>query len=230
MADGTAPQCGRVGRCHIHLKASSKDGAFLLSCLSTIRGLADFEICWYLVEMKLLLCLSGIIISLPGLSQSASSDSSADCVIHWRPGEKKTYSIVHERSADGESAASTPFRFTYETQVSIIDSSSQGFTVQWQFKLPDDFNKTNSGVAEVLPVYNGMKMIFKVAEKGEFITLLNWEQVRDAYVRQMELSHPAHPDSTMLASMTAAKKMFGSKEAVESSLIEEIQLFHTLYG
>ena len=28
MADGTAQQCGRVGSCHIHLKASSKDEAF----------------------------------------------------------------------------------------------------------------------------------------------------------------------------------------------------------
>jgi hypothetical protein len=29
MADGTAPQCGRVGSCHILLKASSNDEAFL---------------------------------------------------------------------------------------------------------------------------------------------------------------------------------------------------------
>jgi hypothetical protein len=30
MADGTAPQCGRVGSCHILLKALTKVGAFFI--------------------------------------------------------------------------------------------------------------------------------------------------------------------------------------------------------
>jgi hypothetical protein len=34
MADGTAPQCGRVGSCHILLKASSIDEAFFILCPS----------------------------------------------------------------------------------------------------------------------------------------------------------------------------------------------------
>ena len=193
-------------------------------------SLAGFEICGYLVAMKLLLGFSTIILSLSGLGQSAPKDTAADCIIHWRLGEKKTYSIVHEKSAVGESGNATPFRFVYEAQVSVIDSSSQGLTMQWQFQIPDDIKKTHPGIEELLPVYNGMKMIFKVAETGEFVTLVNWERVRDAYVRQMELSLRKDPDSTMLAGTNAAKKMFDSKEAVESSFIKEIQLFHALYG
>jgi hypothetical protein len=45
MADGTAPQCGRVGSCHIHLKCLDENrGIFAFEAvlkLSTIKSIMD---------------------------------------------------------------------------------------------------------------------------------------------------------------------------------------------
>ncbi|HET6256077.1 MAG TPA: hypothetical protein VFE32_18515 [Puia sp.] len=102
--------------------------------------------------------------------------------------------------------------------------------MKWEFGLPEAFKTMHPHLSDSLPVFNGMPMIFKISNNGAFVTLVNWEQVKETYIRQMEMSLPRNPDSVALASIKAAEQMFNSKEAVESSLIKEIQLFHTLYG
>jgi hypothetical protein len=71
--------------------------------------------------------------------------------------------------------------------VSVIDSTAKGFMVKWVFHLPVEGGIPPS-VAGSLPVYNGLQMIFRITDVGEFIDLLNWEEVRDAYVKMMEVS------------------------------------------
>ncbi|MBS1661760.1 MAG: hypothetical protein JST68_12005 [Bacteroidetes bacterium] len=180
--------------------------------------------------MKAIKTLLLLIITIQGLCQYKTADSAVDCVIHWQPGAKKTYSIIHEKSTTGGPGNAAPFRFVYEADVTVIDSSAQTFTVKWEFRLPDDFKMAHPRLSDSLPVFNGMSMIFKISKMGAFVTLENWEQVRDAYVKQMEISLPRKQDSFALATMKAVKEMFNSKTTVEATLVREIQLFHTLYG
>jgi hypothetical protein len=180
--------------------------------------------------MKLILIFSTLTLWLTGHSQSALKDSAADCVARWRLGEKKTYLISHEKSTINESGSSAPFRFAYEALVSVIDSTAKGYTIKWVFQIPDEYKRMHPGLADSLPTFNGMTMIFKTSEMGAFVELLNWEEVRDAYARQMEIPLSKKTDSITAAVMKQAKEMFNSKQAVESALIKEIQLFHTPYG
>jgi hypothetical protein len=57
------------------------------------------------------------------------------------------------------------------------------------------------GLADSLPVYNGMKMIFNITGVGSFIELLNWEEVRDTYFRMNRLSRPKITDSAEAAAI-----------------------------
>lgn len=73
-------------------------------------------------------------------------------------------------------------------------------------------------------------MIFRTSETGEFKELINWQDVRDSYIKMMEISLPKKMDSTAKIALEQSKAIFNSKEMVESSLIKEIQVFYLPYG
>lgn len=179
--------------------------------------------------MKLSIVLCMLLLSFSGYCQVAG-DGSANCVANWRVGEKKTYSIFHEKTRIGEPGNTVPFRFTYLAQVSVLDSIPEGYTIKWVFQLPEGFKKMHPLLTDSLPVFDGMQMIFTISEMGTFIELVNWEEVRDAYIRQMEMSLPKDFDTVSRAGIAATKKMFESRQMVEAALIKEIQLFHLPYG
>ncbi|HVW61226.1 MAG TPA: hypothetical protein VHC48_14345 [Puia sp.] len=180
--------------------------------------------------MKMLLALAAHILSFIGYAQPADKDSSANCVTNWKVGETKTYSIIHEKSTIDESGNNAPFRFEYQALISVLDATPYTYTIKWVFQLPDEYKTMHPRFAESLPVFDGMQMIFTTSEMGTFLELVNWEEVRDTYIRQMEISLPKKMDSTAKATLAATKKMFDSKQTVESTLIKEIQLFHLPYG
>lgn len=185
--------------------------------------------------MKLVLILSVFMISFSGQSQitihnASPKDSSANCIAYWKMGETKVYSIIHKKETTDPAKKSAPFEFAYEAWVSVIDSTAKTYTVKWVFHLPSMLSILRPDLANSLPVYNGMQMIFKTTEMGEFVELLNWEEVRNTYSKMMELSLPKKMDSTATAGLKVAESMFNSREMVQSSMIREIQLFHIPYG
>ena len=118
----------------------------------------------------------------------------------------------------------------YEANITILDSTENSYTVQWIFNLPAKLKEANPELQHSLPVFNGMKMIFKTSETGIFQELINWEEVKDAYIKMMEVSLPKIVDSTARINLEQTKSMFNSREMVESVLIKEIQLFYLPFG
>jgi hypothetical protein len=75
--------------------------------------------------MKLALIISALVISFSGHSQlsaysSHREESVVSCIIHWKLGETKTYSIIHEKKSIDPPGKNPPFRFNYEASVSVI--------------------------------------------------------------------------------------------------------------
>ena len=73
-----------------------------------------------------------------------------------------------------------------------------------------------------------MPMIFKISDMGAFTTLVNWEQVRDAYVRQMEMSLPPKPDSVALAGIIDKGKDIYTIVAMTDRTMFIYEQFHFL--
>ena len=180
--------------------------------------------------MKYLLTFFTLSICFFAFSQSKVKDSSASCIANWKKGEEKVLYIIHNKENYEFDTLKSRINFSYEAHVSILDSNSTGYTVQWIFHLPEAIMQTNPNLADSLPVFEGMKMVFKTSGTGSFIELINWKEVKDAYIKMMEFSLPKNPDSTAKAVLNQTKALFNSKEMVEASLIKEIQLFHLPYG
>ncbi|HEX2606788.1 MAG TPA: hypothetical protein VHK91_05390 [Flavisolibacter sp.] len=147
--------------------------------------------------------------------------------VHWKKGETAVYSIsrIKQKEVNGTPQASN---FNFDGQVYIKDSTSEGYTIEFLYK-PSSTDFSNEAV-EVGKYYKDLKLVYTTNSTGSFLKLLNWEEVRDFYVNQFQKSIPASSDSQVLSVIENTKKMFSTEEAVENSLIKEIQLFHSANG
>lgn len=181
-----------------------------------------------LTEYLLVVLLIGSTMQVFG--QSEMTDSSATCISSWKKGETKTFLIRHLKEKYEAEKLTSKNNFSYLANVVVLDSLGSGYTIQWVFHLPEAAKKINPLIGDSLPVFEGMKMIYRISEVGVFVELINWEEVRDTYIRMTEISLPKNMDSTARLVMEKTKELFSTKQVVESALIREIQLYHFPYG
>ncbi|MBP9102224.1 MAG: hypothetical protein KBF82_00040 [Chitinophagaceae bacterium] len=180
--------------------------------------------------MKVLLALIFLIISSAIFSQTTEEDTSLYCVAKWNKGEEKVLHITRNKDSFESGKTKSTFELSFEAHISILDSSSDGYRIQWVFHLPEEYKKANPGIAEAMPVYEGLKMTFTTSVFGEFKDLLNWEEVKDAYVAMMYQSIPKPISDSTKTILTKSIGMFNSKQMVESALIREIQFYYSQFG
>ncbi|MBI5858671.1 MAG: hypothetical protein HZB42_13625 [Sphingobacteriales bacterium] len=157
-------------------------------------------------------------------------DTTLNCLANWQKGEKKELVITRNKERIEKGKQSQPFNFTYLAHISILDSTDEGYSVQWVLDIPEEVKKASPGIEKLMPVYNGLKIIFTTNNVGSFKSLINWEEVRDVYFNMMSNSAPEEGDSIRKASMDKARAMFNSQQLVEGSLIKEVQLYYAPYG
>jgi len=172
------------------------------------------------------------LISIYSLSctQTTKEDTSATCLAKWKKGEEKTILISRTKKRFPPSEKFPVFNLTYEAHILVLDSSKDGYTIKWVFHLPEEFKISNPGLAELLPVYEGLQMIFTTTPAGVFKELMNWKEVKDAYIAMMEVSLPKNMDDSTRAIINRSNELFNSREMAEGTLIPEIRLYHAPYG
>jgi hypothetical protein len=180
--------------------------------------------------MKLIAAFILSFIYLFSAGQNQHKDSIINCMAKWAKGEEKTLQIYRTKSTVSSGKKNPPFRFSYEAHISVLDSSENGYMMRWVFHLPALLKMANPKLAEALPVYEGLKMIFTTTANGSFKELINWEEVRDAYADMMTYSLPKELSDSAKIAINKAKELFNTKAIVESALIKEIRLYHTPYG
>lgn len=164
------------------------------------------------------------------ISQIITKDSSYNCVAYWEKGEEKVL-LINRMTQNIKSGKEEPaFNFSFEASISILDSTKEGYKVQWIFQLPEKVKKAEPGLAELMPVYNNLKMVFLTDELGSFKELINWQEVKDAYIKMMEVSLPKNINDSTRKNIDKSYDFFNSKQMVESSMIKEIQLYYSPFG
>ncbi len=163
-----------------------------------------------------------------GYAQNRITNEGVSCNAFWKKGEQRKLQITQY---SGKGAVDKNDKtLSYEAHITILDSASDGYKIQWIFRNAGikSAPQTNNGFG--IPLFNDLKMIFLTDENGAFKSLLNWEEVKDAYVDLFMLSVPSNIDSAGKQAIENTKKLFDNKEMVESTLIREIQIYHSPYG
>ena len=160
-------------------------------------------------------------------AQSFTGDSTI-LLPHWKKNDTRTIVINHTKTSEKDGKAKYPTDFTFIANIRVLDSTAEGYRIEWSFSLTDSFKKANPGIETAMPLYNGFKTIFTTNPDGSFKDLLNWQELVDIYFDMLLLTtrKGAANDSAQLK----AKALFNSKERAEAGLIREIQLYYAPYG
>lgn len=163
-------------------------------------------------------------------SQNKFSDTASTSVAYWKRGEVKSYLITHNKQKSIEGKLQPESNLSYVANITILDSTKDGYKIQWIFNLTDEFKAENPYLDGLLPAFEGMKLLYLTTETGVFKELLNWQEVRDSYIKMFEFGIEDKADSSFQENIRKTKDLFNSKEMVEATLINEIRMFHSPFG
>ena len=181
---------------------------------------------------KIYLILFSIIIFSTVSGQINLQDSTVQTIGYWNLHDKQTY-LVTENSYQITNAADTTKRqlYTYNVDIEIIDSTTNSFTIQWLYKNFLIKETWNPVMEKLLSISNNLPVIIKTNEYGMLEEVANWEQVRDYITKSGDLLKAEYKDIPNFDKVVdQAISMFSTKEAIESSAIEEIQQFYAFHG
>lgn len=164
-------------------------------------------------------------------AQNRVTDSSVTCIAFWKKGEVRKLKITHTKSkGSSETDMRSEDAISYMAQVTILDSTTDGYKIKWKFQQPQIEKPGNIKDGSGVPIFDGMEFVFSTNDGGMFKELENWEQVRENYRNLFLLSVKDTTEASFKSMMNKTMAMFSTREQVENSLIKEIQIYHSMYG
>lgn len=160
------------------------------------------------------------------VAQNRLTDTTATCVAYWKNKESKVFLVKNIKDQKVDSSTQSHLEFSYEAHITVKDSTKDGYTVEWK---NENYTSDDPSMSQVNMFFKNLKFIYKTDKNGDFSELVNWEEVRDFYVNLGALSIPKNND-TAQAVWEKTKALFQTREAVENTLIKDVQMFHTFYG
>lgn len=163
--------------------------------------------------------------------QNSVADSTATIISHWKKGEVINLALLKQRNKLKGSQLLFNEGSTYEATITILDSSQEGYTLEWiyrNFKLKNPH--AHPIVEGMTKLSEGMKVKYTTNQLGAFTSLLNWQEIQEIGLKKIDGIFGAIKDPQVMAVASQAKSMFNSKSSIELLAIKEVRLYHSLYG
>jgi hypothetical protein len=179
---------------------------------------------------KILIVMGLLALFMTGHAQNVTTDTSATCVAYWSKGDVKKF-LVTKTSVKYQAGKETErTEGTYETVMTVKDSTEKGYTIEWQCK-PVKAGNTNSPGDVVNVLLDQLKIIYTTSETGAFESLINYEEVKKSIQESTKLilgnvNQTPEIKKVVQQIMTA----FESREAIENVILREISAYHSPYG
>ena len=170
-------------------------------------------------------CLSSFL-----FSQINKADSSVQIISYWKTGENQIYSVKDKKVQIKGNDTIVKRDNHYTVEMKVLDMTDKSYTIQWEYKTGDSYNKSND-----FDLFSGLvkayKVIYKTNEMGEFSEVVNWKEIRNIFNSIIKTAAKEEKRNKDLANiLKQISEMYSSKEAIEAYAIKDIQQFHSLFG
>jgi hypothetical protein len=150
----------------------------------------------------------------------------------WKVDDETRYERLTTRT---DSAASRPTTARTPITVRVMEARPDGYVVAWQYG-PIDLSPPVSGATDPVEALKALmanvELVIEVNDKGQFGSLRNWQQVRDAALPLVDkMPLPANMPAAAQKEQSAMRsRVFSTKEGIENVLLGEVKLFFLFYG
>lgn len=188
----------------------------------------------HILKMKKYVWLLGIFIFSANLFSQTDSTKIA-FISYWSVGDSYDFKIS-KASRTWENDTLTEKNFEeYIANFTVIDSTENSYTIQWSYKV-DLINtyEFSEEVVEAISNYDINKIIYKTSEYGEFIEILNWQEIARTINAMYDEIMQIYTDKEMPAELAdfinLYRDIYSSQQGIEEILMGEIKIIHFPLG
>lgn len=178
----------------------------------------------------IVLCLlSGTLLN----AQNVITDSSTTIIGYWDKGDVFNFNLSQKKESLKNNNIVSTERSGSKVRLTVAEAGTDFYILNWQYIsiVPDETQAIDSFMLTLLKTTESIDFKYKTSELGEFIELINWEEVRNAGLKILDdLTEEEKKDKKFLSILAEIKKVFSTKESIEQLIARDVQLLHNVFG
>lgn len=166
-------------------------------------------------------------------------------IAYWSKGDSYDFKVTKIKKRWTNDNLTKNDSTQYVANFKVLDSTENSYTIQWSFKnnLINTYKKNlnkiyedEKAINDIVKKYDVTKIVYKTDEFGEFLEIINWQEVGDLMTKMLgELEKSIQirkPDKLkeVTKAMEPFTQIYSSKEGIEQLILYELQFFHFPFG
>lgn len=170
------------------------------------------------------------ILSFSAQAQINLNDSTVKAIAYWEKGEKQSYAVVSESYKIINEDTTNHQIIRYKVDINIIDSTANAYIMDYHYH---SYQVQGDEILEKImkKMSTDLTVRVKTDELGTFQEVENWKEVQARVMESLDVVKnelKEIPNFELI--IENFKKIYNTKEAIETSAINEIQLFLAFFG
>lgn len=171
------------------------------------------------------------------ISYSQTDSTKIAFISYWSIGDSYNFKVSKIKQQWKEGEQTKDEQRDYIANFTVIDSTETSYTINWSFET--DLGNTYNIPEDLLmkfSKYNLTEIKYKTSEVGDFIEIVNWEEVSqlmnnmfDDIIEVLGKEDDKKQDALRIK-MEPFKQIFSSKQGIELLVLKELQSFHFPLG
>lgn len=190
--------------------------------------------------MKIISVLSLILSALALHGQIDAENSKVQAIAYWSLGEKHDFKITNQKIKYTGTDTTSNETMTCRLSIEVIDSTASTYTLRWKYS---DFRTDTPSpfLNSILEIGEQVHYDIQTNELGTFVSLLNWEEVRDKMHEAVDAIQGTLRDSLQVIAgdetlpdfspvFDQMKSVYSTKASIENGALREVQQLLTFHG
>ncbi len=174
----------------------------------------------------------------PASSASARFDGELVLKPLWKVGETRTLEIAKEQERLVAATSNQVIKSRTEVEVVVLDASASGYLVRWTFgetQIDDPRLASDPLLRQLLNLGKGLAVEAEIDTRGAIVRIRNWQELRKSIEDATKLLGEAlrqqgHSAETVAEVQRQTAGMFRDEEQIRTFGLQEMSLYHALYG
>ncbi len=176
-----------------------------------------------------------IIIFIP--LRSEEEDSKISFVAYWSVGDSYDYKVFKTTQQWSDDKLVKDQHNNYTAKFTVLEETDSSYIIKWTYEtnlgnnydIPEVYN-------DKLSKYNISEIIYKTSELGEFIEILNWNEISEfmnTLFDEMILLMADDDEvkkKALISALLPIKQIYSSREGLEQLAFKELQYLHFPLG
>ncbi len=158
-------------------------------------------------------------------------------VSYWSIGDSLSYKITKTKQTWKDGQMTKDQSGSYVAIFKVIESTDSSYTISWTFE--SDFFKNSGfpqGVSDLLAKYSITEIKYKTSEFGDFLEIINWQDVSQKMVRMFDdmtnllISDGSADRAVVEQTLKPMRQTLTSQQGIEQMVMGELMYFHFPMG